>query len=107
MSVTMGELFQLAGHRVLIGRGLQATLQRSGSSVEVCFEGVGGASAFVVVQDGTRLGEESCSAAWGDARAFCPQDLDDLETDVVEIRTIHGLRRSRSHASVDAARLSA
>lgn len=107
MGVTMGELFQLEGRRVAVGRGVQATLQRTGTSVEVCYQGLGGACAFVVVSEGIRLGDEDCPAAWADARSFCPRDLDDLDTDVVESRTLHGLRRARSHATPDAARLSA
>lgn len=107
MSVTMAELFKMEGRTVAIGRGVQATMRQVGPAVEVCFEGLSGTAAYVVIEDGHRFGEEGCAEARADALRFCPRDLDQLETDVVEIRNLGGLRRFRSEATADAARLSA
>lgn len=107
MSVTMRELFELEGRTVAVCRGVQATLRRVGPAVEVCFEGAGGTTALVLVEDGGRFGEVGCPQGWSDGRLFCPGDLDELDVDVVEVRTLDGLRRSRSLATPDAARLSA
>jgi hypothetical protein len=107
MGVTMGELFHLEGRTVAVDRGVAATLRRVGPSVEVCFEGVGGSVAYVMVQEGHLLGDGGCVEGGTDVRRFCPVDLDELDHSVVEVRSLAGARVSRSLTSIDAARLSA
>ena len=107
MGVTMGELFRLEGRTVAVDRGVAATLRRVGATVEVCFEGVGGSLAYVMIQEGHLLGDGCCVEGETDVRRFCPVDLDELDHPVVEVRSLTGAPVSRSHATFDAARLSA